>query len=362
MMVKRFCVFVMLLLFTLPTLAQDAAELPTPDELEEGWNTLIPAGETMCAHSEDYKFFVREAEQEEAASSNLMIYFQGGGACWSILTCGGEGTFDPSVGTLEEELGGYRGIFNFENPDNPVADYTFVFIPYCTGDVHIGNAEANYLTTRIQHKGFVNTSAVLDWVYENYPSPENIIIAGTSAGAYGSIFYAPFIMNQYPDSRITQIADAGVGTTPAGWNALQIWGIYDNFSDEFENMESLTPENFTNANLYRAAAAAYPQHTFSQFTTALDEVQVYFYSITARNDPWQARMYAILDELETLPNFRSFIAGGKEHVILPRPEFYTYAVDGVRFRDWFADLIAGEAVPNLRCADCIEPETVAGNR
>ncbi|MBL1135963.1 MAG: hypothetical protein HND46_11645 [Chloroflexi bacterium] len=36
------------------------------------------------------------------------------------------------------------GIFDLENPENPFADYNMVFVPYCTGDVHIGNREATY--------------------------------------------------------------------------------------------------------------------------------------------------------------------------------------------------------------------------
>ena len=35
-----------------------------------------------------------------------------------------------------------------------------------------------------------------------------------------------------------------------------------------------------------------------------------------------------------IDNFRSYTAGGEVHTILRRPEFYTYQVDGLRFRDW----------------------------
>jgi hypothetical protein len=52
------------------------------------------------------------------------------------------------------------------------------------------------------------------------------------------------------------------------------------------------------------------------------------------------------------PNFRTYIAGGDVHTILARPEFYTYHVGGRRVRDWVAALAAGEAVEDVRCADC----------
>jgi hypothetical protein len=43
-------------------------------------------------------------------------------------------------------------------------------------------------------------------------------------------------------------------------------------------------------------------------------------------------------------------------VVLPYPEFYTYQVDGVRVRDWVADIADGTPVDNVACTDCDEPE------
>jgi len=53
---------------------------------------------------------------------------------------------------------------------------------------------------------------------------------------------------------------------------------------------------------------------------------------------------------------RSYVAGGKKHTILSRPEFYTYEVDGLRFRDWVASLVAGESVASVSCVDCTEAQ------
>jgi hypothetical protein len=38
-----------------------------------------------------------------------------------------------------------------------------------------------------------------------------------------------------------------------------------------------------------------------------------------------------------------------------RGEFYTYEADGVRLRDWFADLVEGKPVDNVTCVACDEP-------
>lgn len=36
----------------------------------------------------------------------------------------------------------YSGVFDLANPRNPVADWSFVYVPYCTGDIHSGSRTA----------------------------------------------------------------------------------------------------------------------------------------------------------------------------------------------------------------------------
>jgi hypothetical protein len=48
------------------------------------------------------------------------------------------------------------------------------------------------------------------------------------------------------------------------------------------------------------------------------------------------------DIKSAVDNFRSYTAGGAAHALLVLPAFYTYQVDGIRFRDWVAALAAGE--------------------
>ena len=50
--------------------------------LEPGWNVIEPGGDTVCSDGTPYKFFVRPG-----AADKLMVYFQGGGACWTGGTC-----------------------------------------------------------------------------------------------------------------------------------------------------------------------------------------------------------------------------------------------------------------------------------
>lgn len=56
-----------------------------------------------------------------------------------------------------------------------------------------------------------------------------------------------------------------------------------------------------------------------------------------------------IDKLNQESNFRSYVADGVEHTILPFDRFYTTQINGVRFRDWVANLINEQPVDNVAC-------------
>ena len=54
-------------------------------------------------------------------------------------------------------LGSSHGIMNQKVRRNPVADDTFIFVPYCTQDLHFGNSTVEYTlpdnsSKAIQHR------------------------------------------------------------------------------------------------------------------------------------------------------------------------------------------------------------------
>ncbi len=369
-----FVIFCLSTSWVLPALAQDATEaadaadedaaavevsMPPMAELIAGeWNTLVPGGDTICARETPFQFFVRPAADEN--TDKLLIYYQGGGACWDLFTCSANGTgmFDNTVGSAEDEVGRYGGIFDFENADNPVADYSMVFVPYCTADVHIGDAVADYgAGLELHHNGYHNSMAALNWTFENFDAPESIMVAGTSAGAYGSIYYTPHVIEQYPDAYVAQFGDAGVGAVPVGWEPLKVWGMYENMPTFVPGLEAVDPETYRLNMIYDASAKHYPDAVFSQYTTDADQTQINFYnfSVFSSRDaaPWVDLMVENLAELNAdNPNFYSYITNGDTHTILAYPGFYTQEADGVVIRDWFAALVNGEPVEDVVCEGC----------
>ena len=52
-------------------------------------------------------------------------------------------------------------LFDRNDPDNPTKDYSYVFVPYCTGDVHAGNKIATYNGIETHHVGWNNITAFM---------------------------------------------------------------------------------------------------------------------------------------------------------------------------------------------------------
>src|SRR5262245_32087167 len=165
---------------------------PGITKLSAGWNTIKPGGATICARDTEFQYFVRPG-----TVNRVLVEFRGGGACWNELTCSVAGSLfqeTADVPTFVQNEAQAVGIADHTNASNPFKDWHHVYIPYCTGDVHWGDATRTYgastMPFTIQHKGGVNTRAVLDWLYANVPAPEKIFVTGCSAGAYGAILWS----------------------------------------------------------------------------------------------------------------------------------------------------------------------------
>lgn len=337
-------------------------------ELEEGWNAVSPGGDTICARGGEYQFFARPG-----SSDNLLIYFQGGGACWNGINCAEGYRFPPDSpsplfkdSVFPNESASYvSGIFDFANEANPVSDYNIVYVPYCTADVHTGSKTIEYTagdgsTYTINHTGFVNAQAALEWTYEHFPAPSQIFVTGSSAGAYGAIVHAPYVMNHYAGTRVVVLGDAGIGVTAKGWDGFGNWGTLDNLADfvpafTVDNIAEVFNTNY----MYSSLAAAYPDNFFSEFTHFTDGVQIGFYLLqelelgrqmepTVAGTAWVTAMRSSLKSLEVkAKNFAYYTAPGGEHTILGRDAIYSTVVQRKPFTEWLSEMLSGSKPKNV---------------
>ena len=340
--------------------ATGSKETPAPTVAAESasrlWQEVLPGEPSICSDGSAYKFLTREGDP-----TKLLVYLQGGGACWFRGNC--DPTMQPTYSINLARLRGYEmGIFNLDNPANPFKDHTVVFAPYCSGDVHIGASDTEYpaveqgqKTLTIRHQGRANMQTVLDWIFEFVPGPEHIFVTGSSAGAIPSPLYASLIADHYAEARVTQLGD-GAG----GYRRMDIksrphesWGTF-NFLTNEPGFAELASDTMTYEALYITAAQRHPNIQFAQYDAAQDSVQKRFLALSGQRDVdlLEALSANQEDIRAEISNFKSFITGGESHTVLARPEFYSFGANGTSVRDWVAALVNNEAVDDVRCSEC----------
>ena len=306
------------------------------------WRRIEPGGATRCARGGKYAFWVRRADP-----SRLLIFFQGGGGCFSEETCRpGSTWFDDRVDVVDDPAGS-GGILDFTNPENPFRDYSVVYIPSCTGDVHTGSRIVRYGPIRVHQKGFLNARSALRRAFREFPRPSAVFVTGCSAGSVGSAFHADAIIRRYPAARVTQLGDslAFVFHRPI---SLADWGTHEHFPGWFRPTHPRS--RWTMVEFLHGLARAHRKSTFARFNHAADQVQEAFYrAVGGRPGDFPGRLRRAERELKRLPNYRSFLACGTNHCAFQSSEFYSLRVGGVRLRDWVSDLARGRDVDCPLC-------------
>ena len=320
------------------------------------WKAVIPGGDTRCSDGSEYRFFVRENDPER-----LLFYLQGGGACWSRSTC------DPSSSTYNRNLadfesideGRIQGIFDFERPENPFRYYSAVFVPYCTGDVHLGDFDRDYPGTdgsslKIYHRGFANAMAAVDHAVELFDQLETIFVSGSSAGAIPSPYYAVKLAERYPGATVAQLGD-GAGGYGRSVSQLDNWGTLP-YLTQTPAFAHLTAASMDNQQLYIAAGKAYPEFRLARYDHEEDGTQKSFLALAGTPvNSLRPSLIANNDDIRAeVTSFRAFIDCGNSHTSLGNPRFYTASVCGTAFRDWVADLAEHEPVQDATCGNCQE--------
>lgn len=203
---------------------------PTPAiESEDDDTTVYAFGVDdgpLCMRGDEFRFSVRDT-----GSDDLVIFLQGGGACWSdfclAVTRAPAGV--PDVDVLNTEL-----------ESNPLRDWNVVYLPYCDGAFFVGNKDVDEdgdgEADRF-HRGLQNLSGALRIAQERFPNPSNILLTGSSAGGFGTIPASILVRAAYPEAPIAVFSDSGVGVARPGEPAF-IDGLMEEFA-----IDELIPES-----------------------------------------------------------------------------------------------------------------------
>lgn len=209
-----------------PQSQSDAPGGGNPIVAPAGTWTWVPIDGMVCADGSPTGIGVNLSE----TSNDVMIFMAGGGACWDLNTCftlnssvhitGGYGETE-----FKSEIMGLSGAAFWQRvAANPFANASYIYVPYCTGDLHDGSNVATYDATHtVHHAGRTNASALIERVAATRPDAETVWMIGVSAGGYGVSFDWDLARLGWPQSKVHILADSSplVTLEPARWAAMQ---------------------------------------------------------------------------------------------------------------------------------------------
>lgn len=226
-------------------------------------------------------------------------------------------------------------------PNNPVAGWNFIWVPYCDGSVHMGDNNADYdndTQTDHWHWGLRNTSAAVTLMEELVPYPEKILITGCSAGGYGTFIATMLIRLVYPNAKLYVVNDSGPGLfdpdKPDTWQLIKnTW-----------NIEPLLPDDCLECGdqliyLYKWMLTRDDDLNIGLFSSYRDEVIGGTYLSMAPAEFEELLMTESGGLRQLFPDtFKRFFINGSSHCISD----YEYEVNRVSILEWIGYLVNDE--------------------
>ncbi|MEZ4296890.1 MAG: pectin acetylesterase-family hydrolase [Polyangiaceae bacterium] len=320
------------------TSTEEVAPIDTPKE-QWAW---VPFDDAFCANGTPTGIGANLSDQ----SKTVVIYMMGGGACWDNLTCYiaktavniesgyGETQFAKDAPNLN------GSIFNRKDPDNPLKDASYFFVPYCTGDVHAGNnPDAVYNNKPTKHVGFANMELFLKRIQATFPKADRVILSGSSAGGFGAGLNWWQAQQRFGDVRVDLVDDSGPPLPPpylsesleGQWRAA--W-----------NLNATLPEGCTGCEndlsaIFGFYAQELPNNRAALLSYTHDQVISNYFLIS--QDKVAEGLGVLAAELDGYENTRYFYVDGNSHVLLGNPAGISQ--NGVVLRDWLTQMITDDA-------------------
>ena len=212
-----------------------------------------------------------------------------------------------------------------------------MIVPYCTGDVFLGDKTNQYAPDlTVHHVGAVNAKAALDGLVTTFPGVTQLLVTGESAGGIPTPLIAGEAHDALPAASITVLAD-GSGAYPdvPVINAVigAAWGTLNAVPPWPENA-GVTAETWSIPGLFVRAGKHDPAIVFARHDYAFDDTQAKF-AAAAGVDP--GNLLSLIDTNEQQieaagVQLSSYIAPGSDHTVLHTPRFYNETVNGVAAR------------------------------
>ncbi len=285
-------------------------------------------------------------------STKLMIYLEGGGACFNDA-CDFTAFSIPFVPPTD-------GVFNRLNPGNPVADWNMVYVPYCSGDIHGGDKDT-VLADKLRHfRGYSNITKYLERWVPSFSKVKTVLITGISAGGFGSGLNAEQVAQAFGPSReFILLDDSG---PPLSNKVIppclqrqfrEVWGLdntflatcgadcpdkddfasgfIDHLAKRYPNTRAAIFSNIRDAVISGYMGAGWANGTYNDCSGGLSMV------------PGEVYQQDLLDLREKYRNRAStYYVPGIGHTALRSPLFWTTIVNGTSLPKWFGRVLDGQ--------------------
>ncbi len=332
-----------------------------PLEGDAGSWTWVDVPDALCRDGSPTGFGVRLNPD----SDKLFLYFEGGGACFNALSCSlnpssyGAASFAGfSVG------GGQAGIFDASNEDNPLRDWNAVYIPYCTGDVHAGDATDADVPGLTAPKGqsfvgYRNVGLYLERIVPTFRNVSKVLVTGSSAGGFGATYNFDRIAQAFCPTPAVLIDDSGPAMSDAylapclqtRWR--EVWGLDSTLPSGCS--ECTGPDGGGIVNYVTYLGNRYPESRMGLLSSEEDSTIRLFYgfgenecanidgAVPSMSGDKFAEGLADLRTtyLSTSPAWGTYFVEGGSHTFLGGSAYGSTTVDGVPLTAWLANVVSG---------------------
>jgi hypothetical protein len=277
---------------------------------------------------------------------NLVVFFNGGGACWQdFYFCTLQANQDPPAesGIFADSYDdGGAGI------DNPLADWSKLYVSYCDGSVFSGDntvADPNFPFGGVRHhRGVRNMTAALDLARDLHPQAKKVLLAGSSAGGFAVANLAPSVYRFVfpPSAQLFAFDDAG----PPINNPALVDDVLARANDW--GFAQFYPPSCTDCGVFNTGNE-YLKWTMdndrgireSLYSTDGDQVIRFFLGVPTQ----ELYREALLSRTDSInadhPNrYKRFVrSGDTSHTSLRGDLFYTGEANGVPLHEWTEDFV-----------------------
>ncbi|MER2633772.1 MAG: pectin acetylesterase-family hydrolase, partial [Rhizobiaceae bacterium] len=207
---------------------------------------------------------------------------------------------------------------------NPIRAWNMVFMPYCTGDVHTGNAVTTYVDPlgkepdlEFHHAGHANNQAAIAWMREQFPTIDRLFVTGCSAGGAGTLANYYFLRTGLEPQRGYMLDDSGpifpdsVNSKPLHDQIRSAWDIdsiletvpaFAELGEDFGLINEMVADTFPDDRL--ATTFFRRDYDFSRYS-----YERFFPGITKDeiHEKWWADTQNLMAQYETRDNLAYFI-------------------------------------------------------